>query len=138
MMKSEKGFALAEVMVAIAVLGIVSVALLSGISTAYRAVSIADERATAESLARSQMEYVKSQDYDTQHVPPQYFKIPDIDIPAGYNIAGYDGDINVFRAERLDPKEDGFSTDDGLQRITVKVSFPERVDVTLVGYKSWR
>jgi prepilin-type N-terminal cleavage/methylation domain-containing protein len=62
-MKSEKGFSLLETMIAMLLMGIVGVALLGGLATASRTVFITDERATAESLARSQIEYVRSQDY---------------------------------------------------------------------------
>ncbi len=62
-MKSEKGFSLIEVVIAIALLGIVAVAFLGALATGSRVIFIADERATAESLARTQMEYVRNQDY---------------------------------------------------------------------------
>ncbi len=64
LMKNERGFTLIEVMIAIALMGIIGIALLSGLATASRGLFTADERATAESLARSQIEYIKKQDYD--------------------------------------------------------------------------
>ena len=128
-MKQEKGFSLIEVAIAIALLGIVAIAFLGGLSTASRAIFIADERATAESLARTQMEYVKSQDYDSDNNPPQYALIPDI--PVGYQ-------IDVIPV-RLDPKGDGFAEDDGIQKITVVVEHLEKPEVIkLVGYRSER
>ena len=60
---NESGVTLLETLVALAILGLVAVALLSGLTTAARATIIADEQATAESLARSEIEYVKSQLY---------------------------------------------------------------------------
>jgi Tfp pilus assembly protein PilV len=62
-MRSEKGATLMEVMVATFVMAIVFVTFSGAIYTAAKAVSIADERVTAESLARSEMEYVRSQQY---------------------------------------------------------------------------
>ncbi len=59
----ESGVTLIETLVALAVLGLIAVVFLSGLATAARATLIADEQATAESLARSEIEYVKSQDY---------------------------------------------------------------------------
>jgi len=50
-------------MVALAILGLVAVAFLSGLSTSLKAVIISDERSTAQTLAQSQMEYVKSENY---------------------------------------------------------------------------
>jgi len=137
-MKNEKGFSLIEVMLAIALLGIIAIAFLGALSTASKALFIADERATAESLARSQMEYVKNQEYDADNDPPQYELNEDI-IPAGYDIAGYDYDINVFKAERLD-KGDGIATDTGIQKITIIVYHHNNPiitsgDFTLEGYK---
>ena len=62
-MKDEKGFSLMEVALAIALLGVVAVAFLNALATGSRAIMIADERATSESLARAQIEYVRSQEY---------------------------------------------------------------------------
>jgi prepilin-type N-terminal cleavage/methylation domain-containing protein len=143
-MKQEKGFSLIEVVLAIALLGVVAVAFLGALATGSKTIFIADERATAESLARAQMEYVRNQDYDAENNPPQYALIPDI--PAGYDIAGYDGsdyDISVFEAQRMD-RGDGTDTDTGIQIITVVVYHPydsgDPYDwvVKLEGYRSWR
>lgn len=62
-MKGEKGFSLMEVALAIALLGVVAVAYLGALATGSKAIMIADERATAESLARTQIEYVRGQEY---------------------------------------------------------------------------
>ena len=128
-MKSEKGSSLFEVMLAIALLGVIIVALLSALSTGSTAVFVADERATAESLARSQMEYVRNQNYDASHNPPQYALLTDI--PAGY-------DISVV-AVRLDPKGDGTAADDGIQKITVTVQHLDKPEVVVLeNYRSAR
>jgi prepilin-type N-terminal cleavage/methylation domain-containing protein len=60
---SSRGFSMLEVVIAIALLGIIALSVLTALSTASAALIIADRRATAESLARSQMEYIKEQDY---------------------------------------------------------------------------
>ena len=133
-MKDEKGFSLMEVALAMALLGIVAVAYLGALATGSRAIMIADERATAESLARTQMEYVRQQSYDANldHDPPQYDTIPDI--PAGY-------EINVDAA-RLDPYVDGTANDDGIQSITVVINHiidGETKEIfALEGYRSRR
>ena len=62
---NSKGVSLVEVIIALAILGIIAVAFLSGLSTSLNATSIADERSTAQTLAQSQMEYVKSQEYSS-------------------------------------------------------------------------
>ena len=60
----EKGFGLIEALVSIAILGIIAAAFLMALVTASRAVLISDERTTAESLAKSQMESIKLQYYN--------------------------------------------------------------------------
>ena len=115
MKKNEKGFSLIEVLVALAILGLVAVAFLGGLATANKAMFIADKRATAESLARTEMEYVKNQDYITA---PWDYELPssppswdlDHDLPEGYN--GYTAIVN---AELL------HDTDDGIQKIIITV-----------------
>ena len=72
MIKDERGVGLIEVLVALAILGIVAAAFLSGLATASKAIFIADERTTAESLARSQMEHIKNQIYSTINVDWDY------------------------------------------------------------------
>ena len=57
------GFTLIEVLISMALLGIIATAFLVAVSTATKATFITDERATAESIARSQLEYIKQQDY---------------------------------------------------------------------------
>ena len=108
----QEGQGLIEVLIAVAILGIVAVAFLSALTTASSALILADERTIAESLARSELEYIKNSAYNTNN-PPQYSLDPAIDIPDGYNI-----DIE---AVRLDPEDDGTENDDGIQKITVEV-----------------
>ena len=125
---NSRGFTMIEVVIAIALIGLIGVAVLSALSTASMALIIADERATAESLARSQMEYIKDNNnslYDTND-PPEYS--PDLaSVPDGYYI-----DIE---AVRLDPEGDGYDDDDGIQKITVTVSRDGEVVVTLEDFK---
>ena len=152
-MKQEKGFSLLEVMLAIALLGVVAIAFLGALATGSRAIFIADERATAESLARTEMEYVRSQEYS---VAPWAYELPlhtpsnpPPDPPSWWDTntpalpEGYDGyTVNVI-TRRLDPKGDGFDSDDGLQEITVVVypydaEDPDDWVVKLVNYRSMR
>jgi len=132
-MKDEKGFSLMEVALAIALLGIVAVAYLGALAAGSRAIIMADERATAESLARTQMEYVRQQPYDANLEPghPIYPEIPNI--PDGYEI-----DVG---AVRLDPCGDGTTNDDGIQSITVVITHTIGDKITtfsLEGYRAFR
>jgi len=118
---SSRGIGLIEVLIAMALLGIIAITFLSALSTASVALAIADRRATAESLARSEMEDVKNQDYEFDN--PQSYEHPDaesIDHP-GYFIS--------VSAEPL------HNPDDGIQKITVTVSRDGKVVFTLEGYK---
>lgn len=124
-MKNEKGFTLIGVVIALAVLGVIAVGFLSGLAGASRALFTADERTTANNLAESQMEDVKNQDYDDTNDPPQYALLSDI--PDGY-------DIEVA-AVRLDPEDDGFDDDDGIQKITVAIEHHGREVMILEDYK---
>jgi len=85
-MKNERGFSLIEVLVALALLGIIAVAFLGGLANASKAIFIADERATSESLARSQMEYVKNQDYISAPEDGEVTYAKITEIPEGYTI----------------------------------------------------
>jgi len=67
-----RGFTLIEVLVAMALMGIIAIAFVGGLGTASQAALTGDIRATAESLARSQMEYVKSQVF---HVAPWSYEV---------------------------------------------------------------
>jgi len=125
-----------------ALLAIVAVALLSGLSTGSRAIFVADERATAESLARTEMEYVKNHVYSDA---PWAYELPSgtppADPPSWWNLgnphalpAGYDGYTVNVTAEPL------HVIDDGIQKITVTVKHHDKPIITsgnctLEGYK---
>jgi prepilin-type N-terminal cleavage/methylation domain-containing protein len=87
---SSRGFTLLEILIAIALIGIVAVGILGALSTSSKVLVISDERTTAESLARRQIEYVKSQGYKPESVlsQPIYQKISGI--PEGYSIWSVD------------------------------------------------
>ena len=127
LMQGQKGQSLIEVLVALAILGVVAVAFLTALTTGSTAIIIADERTTAESLARSELEYIKNSDYDADNNPPQYTEDPSLSYPADYSIS--------IEAIRLDPYGDGTDNDDGIQKITVKVyhnATPNPEDLILI------
>ncbi len=119
--RGESGSTLLETLVALAILSIISVAFLSGLTTTSRAAIISDRRATAESLAQSQMETVKQAVYvyeATQYTPVQ---IPD-DV-------SYTGFSAAIVAEAIE------SPDDGVQKITVTITRSGEDIYVLQGYK---
>jgi len=143
LMKSEKGFSLIEVMIAIALLGIIGTAFLGALSTASKALFVSDERATAESLARSQIEYVKSQDYDadwnytvtdsgrSSSDEPSWW----LDVSPGGNPPLLSSDYARYSAEVSADEDDD---NPGIQKITVTVKHDGTTIITLEGYKVYR
>jgi type II secretory pathway pseudopilin PulG len=145
----ERGFGLVEVIIALGLLGIIGIAFLGALATSSTATIIYDERATSESLARSEMEYVKSQDYSST---PWSYELPAGTSPTGQFPAWWDGDhtlpagyenyVVTVEAEWLDPRDDGDDNDDGLQIITVTVTPPQDPETNkpeptvLEGYKA--
>ena len=61
--KNEKGVTLIEVLIALALTGIITAGFLAAISTAAKASFISEQQAIAENLARSQLENAKDQTY---------------------------------------------------------------------------
>jgi prepilin-type N-terminal cleavage/methylation domain-containing protein len=123
----ERGLTLIEILVALGILAAVAVIFLLGMSTSSKAVMVSQAAVTTDSLAKSQMENIKSWDYDEDNDPPDYEAAKLTDIPDGYDI-----DID---AARLDPDGDGPADDDGLQEITVTITHDGETVFTLVGYK---
>ena len=68
--QNERGIALTEAIVTMAVTAMVISAFLFSMSTTSKAVMISQELVTAENLAKSQIEYTRSQLYDEVHNPP--------------------------------------------------------------------
>ena len=61
----QKGQTLIEVLIAVALLGMLATAFLGGLFAALKADIIADERAVCQSLSQSHLEFVKSQAWST-------------------------------------------------------------------------
>lgn len=80
MKNRQQGLVLAEAIVALALIGLIAAGFLGAVGTSYKSTSMTMGMTTAESLARSQMEYIKQQDYQStgeyetiQH--PAYYAI---------------------------------------------------------------
>ncbi len=77
------GFSLIEVLMGVAIFAAIGVALMSGLSTGYKSLAISQERTFAEGLAKSQVEYIKSQEYiSVANYDPPAKRYEVIDIPA--------------------------------------------------------
>ena len=135
-----RGLTLVELVIAMAFIGIIAVALLGGLSNAIMSLVVADVRTTAESLARSQTEYVKDQDYDPalEGGEGTYFKLTQA-IPDGYTIWSVNRDDEIVEdvigipwdSEGNQPLDE----DNGLQRIKLVIRHDDQVVITLVSYK---
>ncbi len=78
-----RGSLLLETVVASTVFALVGTAVLSGLSTTYRAGSITEEQSVAEHIARNQMESIFEQVYRE----PDQTPYPTIAVPAGYSVS---------------------------------------------------
>ena len=117
----ESGISLIETLVALAILSTVVITLLCGLATSSKAAFVADKQTTAESIARSQMEWMKNADYiygGTGYLPAQ--------IPVDKDYSDYSV---LIAAEPL------HEPDDGIQNITVTVKLSNREILRLEGYK---
>ncbi|MBA7704396.1 hypothetical protein ES703_113203 [subsurface metagenome] len=139
MIKSEKGFSLLEVLIALAVLGIIVIAVCYALATASKTLLVADVRGTAETLAIKQMEYIRNQDYSvdqwsyqvTSSEEPSAFPEPswwdDPPSKLSENYARY-----LVVAEAFDDERDG------IRKIIVSIYYnPDTGDpiITLECYK---
>lgn len=115
---------LLETVIALAILGTISVSFLGGLTTASKSAFIADEQTTAESLARSQMEWAKTTDY--VYDATGYSPAP---IPSSQDYADYSAVITV---EPLD------IPDDGIQKIIVTIKHSDKEIIKLESYKRRR
>ncbi|MFA5309620.1 MAG: type II secretion system protein [Dehalococcoidales bacterium] len=98
----QRGFGLAETLVAVAVLGTAVVAFVVSLSAGSLAVSEQDKETVAQTLAQTQMEYIKNYPFN-----PGAATYPAVAAPAGYTIT-----INVNPVS---------GTDTNIQKITVNI-----------------
>ena len=122
-MKSQKGIALIETLVALGIFGLVAVTSLSGMATITQGNVIASERATAESLVRSEIEYVKQCDY--QYDASEYPIDSTLTIPQGWSLA----------PPAVEPVH---ATDDGIQKITITAEHNGKSVLSIEIYKADR
>ena len=119
-MRSDKGFILIETLIALVLMGIVAVSLLSGASTVIKANNIAGEQAIAQSLVRSEMEYVKNYQYQ-------------------YSASTYPADLSITIPEGwvVPPPVVGLvhATDDGIQSVNVTAEHNGKTVLSIEMYK---
>jgi len=124
--KGEKGAFLVESLVGLAIMGAIAGVFLSTLTTAAKATIIANEQTTAESLARSQLEYVQKCAWDDTN-PLEYATDPNllVNLPPG---SGWS--VPPAQATMVN------GTDSNIQYVTVNVSHNGRQILSLSTYKS--
>jgi prepilin-type N-terminal cleavage/methylation domain-containing protein len=138
--RDEKGFTLVEVVISIMLLGLISAALATGLSTSSKVLLHTDIRETAKNLAETQMEYIKlfpfASAYDTTN-PPVDLPAPPV-IPSGYSVEiQVDNGLNqsVFGSTTLTDGTVVSNRDSNIQKITVTITGPAGITYPLNGYK---
>jgi len=139
---NEKGQTLIEVVIGVVLIALVFTGLFQGLSVGIWATFLDDQLTTAQQIAQSEIDYIKSQDYDIE-APYQYNLILDLvgDPDGGtvgpeepniaYNITGLTGFTAVYSVSEV-PDVDPTV----LQQITMTVSSPGGRPQTFVAYKA--
>lgn len=115
--KCEKGIGLIEVLFAVVILGVVGLAYLNADTTAYKAIGLADDGATAQRAGQRTMDWEKR--LETIGTDPRG-DYPGYDIPAAVIT-----DLDTFSTYKL-------------QKITVQVNHDGQNLITLEGYRIYQ
>jgi Tfp pilus assembly protein PilV len=117
--RNESGMTIPEVLIGALILGFVGVVFLSALASNYRVLLTAEQRTTAESLGRRQMEALNNAPYDGT-APYSYDNYTITGIPSGYG-------VNIA-VSLIDPETGATSaTDLGVQKVTVSVTCQKRL-----------
>lgn len=127
-MKNQMGTTLVEVLVALVILGIAGAGFMMAMISVTKSSTTTDEKVMAMSLAESQMEYIRNQEYGWDYEL--------VDIPVGLN-------IDTPMAFQFDANSDGVidHRDNYIQKLEVAVWVPDSdsgrdVLVTLEEYRT--
>ena len=131
MVENQKGWSIVEVLIAVAILALASVAFLGGLSASSKAVFTADELQTSRNIAVLEMEYVVNADYitspwiyDLPTTPPSWDTTHTLSTEyTGYNVNVTANPLTVSGA------------DANIQEISVTVSHNGEAVITLRDYK---
>lgn len=119
----EQGITMIETVIGLAIIGLVMVAFFSGLATASKGTILSREQTTAESLVRSEIEYVRSCTYEPD--ASTYPVDPGLTIPPSWVVP-------------LPVAEPVHATDDGLQKVTVSAEHNGETILSITIYKADR
>ena len=134
--RSERGVSLAETLVALFIVSVIAVAVTAGVGTSIKSNDIARMRISAESLARSELEYVSSQSYQattwTYTLPegpyPTWWVTIHDSLPTGYT--GYS--VTVSASDNVASAGDKSRK----QKVTVVVTYNGSQVLNMATYQS--
>ena len=104
--RSEPGFSLIEMLIALGVMGIIGVGFSLALQGALRAQDLTKERVTSENLARAQLEEIRNQGFITSYTST-------VPVPSGYA-------ISITTEDFCSPEP--CTPDGNLQKNTIRVS----------------
>jgi len=116
LLQEEKGLTMVESLVTIAIVGVAVVAFAIALSTGSLAVNEGDQEVMVQSLARTQLEYIKGYPYD-----PGASTYPTVNTTDNYSIS-----VAVTSIP---------DTDANIQKITANISREGQVILTVEDYK---
>jgi prepilin-type N-terminal cleavage/methylation domain-containing protein len=132
-MMDERGMTFIEILVGLAIVSAVTTAFIYALVTVFNGIDIGQERVAAEGLAKSQIEYIKTQEY----VPVAYydpndplFRYESINITDDLAAAGYTLIINLPEVV-VPATNDAFE----VQRITIDVDRDSTAKLSVSFYK---
>ena len=128
--ENQRGTTLLEVLIGIAILGLIIPAFLGAMSIGSQATAVSQERTTAESLARTQLEALKGSAYIDYGVEG-HDDYATVNAPEGYSIEIVVVSIDPDTHEPLPAGED-----EGLQEINVEIYHQANLVLTLSTYKA--
>ena len=131
MLRSSRGFALTEVVVAVIILALILAAVPPVLLLILHSQYSWTEQRVAESLTRNQIEYIKAAEYiegNVTHPDPAYTAVPTPD--ETYDV--------VIIAQPIDPATKADlpeGDDDGVQKITIRIEHADKLVLQTVNYK---
>jgi prepilin-type N-terminal cleavage/methylation domain-containing protein len=137
--KAEAGFTFIEVLITLVLLGFIATAFLSALASSSKAVSTADERTLAESLARTQIEAVQQQGYQ-QPAGGEAVYTRISGIPTGWSIESTDKSGAVYdgiKGVTWNTVSGAAVTDNdnlGIQRVNLIIMHGTKAVLTLAGF----